>query len=246
MELVRLGRCRLDRSAALDGLKRVAPVVLGYLPVGFAYGVLASKAGLSAFNVVAMSVLVFAGSAQLASVAMFAMGAPALAVVAATFVINLRHLLMSAALAPYLRSWPAWRTAAMTFQLTDETFALHVVRFSHGPYPLSELFTVNSIAHTAWVVGSALGLAASGLLTDVRPLGLDFALPAMFAALLALQLRDWGHLLVAGVSAVASLVFLDLGTSQWSVILGTVLGATLGMLLGQRHGGLRSGQNGTL
>ncbi|MGE4554365.1 MAG: AzlC family ABC transporter permease, partial [Desulfovibrionaceae bacterium] len=211
MELVQKAGVWPGRSAVTAGLKRVAPVVLGFVPVGFAYGVLASKAGLSACNVVAMSVIVFAGSAQLASVALFALGAPALAVVAATFVINLRHLLMSAALAPFLRSWPAWRVAAMTFQLTDETFALHAVRFPRGNYPLGELFTINVTAQTAWVAGTVLGLAASGMLADVRPLGLDFALPAMFAALLAFQLKDRVHVLVAVVSGAGSLLFLDLG-----------------------------------
>ena len=213
----------------LAGMKRVVPVILGFVPVGFAYGVLAAKAGLSDFNVMLMSAVVYAGSAQLASVALFATGAPALAVIAATFVINLRHLLMSAALAPRLTGWPAWRVGLMGFELTDETFALHVTRYGHDPvYPKAEFFAVNHCAHLAWITGTALGLMASGLLGDVRPLGLDFVLPAMFIGLLIMQIRRRTHLLVAAAAFLASAVFLSLGMSHWGVLMATILAATLG------------------
>jgi 4-azaleucine resistance transporter AzlC len=213
----------------LAGIKRVTPVILGFVPVGFAYGVLAAKAGLSDFNVMLMSMVVYAGSAQLASVALFAAGAPALAVIAATFVINLRHLLMSAALAPRMTGWPAWRVGLMGFELTDETFALHITRYAQDtPYPRAEFFAVNHTAHLSWITGSALGLMASGLLGDVRPLGLDFVLPAMFIALLVMQVRRRTHILVAAAALVASSVFLALDFSHWGVLLATILAATLG------------------
>ena len=87
-----------------SALSQALPVVLGYLPVGFAYGVLAVKAGLSIANTALMSVLVFAGSAQLIGVDMIGSGSLALSVIATTLVVNLRHVLFSAALAhrPFL------------------------------------------------------------------------------------------------------------------------------------------------
>lgn len=83
-------------------LAQVMPVVLGYIPIGLSYGVLAQKAGLSGFNAVMMSLLVYAGSSQLVAAGLFAAGAPAPSIILTTFVVNLRHMLLSAAIAPSL------------------------------------------------------------------------------------------------------------------------------------------------
>jgi 4-azaleucine resistance transporter AzlC len=160
-------------SPLASAFRQALPIILGYVPVGFAYGVLAQKSGLSGLNTILMSVLVFAGSAQLIAVGLFASGAAPLAVVATTFVVNLRHLLMSAALAPFLRAWSKTRLALFAYQMTDETFALHANRFAKGETGPGETFGINVIAQSAWVGGTVLGLAASTLITDIRPIGLD-------------------------------------------------------------------------
>lgn len=205
------------------------PIILGYVPVGFAYGVLAQKSGLSGLNTVLMSVLVFAGSAQLIAVGLFATAAAPLAIVATTFIVNLRHVLMSAALAPYLRGWGKTRLALFAAEMTDETFALHVGRFAQGKTDPAEIFGINIIAQSAWVGGTILGLAASTLITDIRPIGLDYALPAMFIALLLGQLKSRLHFLVAVVSGVLSAALLLAGLSQAHVLVATIVGATLGL-----------------
>ena len=89
-------------SPLASAFRQALPIILGYVPVGFAYGVLAQKSGLSGLNTLLMSALVYAGSAQLIAVGLFAAAVNPLAIVATTFIVNLRHLLMSAALAPYL------------------------------------------------------------------------------------------------------------------------------------------------
>ncbi|MCK9241433.1 AzlC family ABC transporter permease [Desulfocurvus sp.] len=227
------------RTSALDGarwapgafgeaLRQAAPIVLGYLPVGFAYGVLALKTGLSPLNAVLMSALVFAGSAQLIAVGLLAAGASPLSVAATTFVVNLRHLLMAASLAPHLRGWPASRLAWFGFQLTDETFALHSLRFMQGPPRVAQTLWINAVAHGAWVAGSALGVAASAAVADVRPLGLDYALPAMFIALVVGQVRGAVHVLVGLAAAGLALGLHAAGAGPWSVILATLGAAALG------------------
>ena len=80
------------------------PICLGYIPIGMAFGVLAQKAGLTPIEIGMMSILVFAGSAQFIAVSMLTAGASATAIIATTFVVNLRHVLMSSALAVYLRA----------------------------------------------------------------------------------------------------------------------------------------------
>ena len=212
-----------------SAFRQALPIILGYVPVGFAYGVLAQKSGLSEANTILMSVLVFAGSAQLIAVGLFASGAGPLAVVATTFIVNLRHLLMSAALAPFLRAWSRTRLALFAYQLTDETFALHVGRFARGETGATETFGINVIAQCAWVGGTVLGLAASTLITDIRPIGLDYALPAMFIALLLGQLKSRTHLAVAVVAGVLSTALMFAGLGQSHVLGATVIAATFGL-----------------
>ncbi|WP_034624235.1 AzlC family ABC transporter permease [Maridesulfovibrio hydrothermalis] len=212
----------------MSALKQALPIVLGYLPVGFAYGVLARKAGLSIDNTVIMSLIVFAGSAQFIAVGLLASGASALSVIITTFIVNLRHLLMSAALSPYLKKWSRPELAAFTFQLTDESFAVHSTRFSNGDTSKSETYLINCIAHAAWVGGTVLGIFSSTLITDVKPMGLDYALPAMFIALLIFQIKDRSHVAVGLITGLLSTALALGGAGQWNVIIATLIGATLG------------------
>ncbi len=204
------------------------PVVMGYLPIGFAYGVLAINAGLTIFQTVLMSIIVFAGSAQLIAVSLFAQMLHPLSIIATTFIVNLRHLLMSAALAPHMKNWNHSQVALFSFELTDESFGLHSLRFDQGNNQPGTSITINIICQFSWVLGSFLGAAAGNLIQDVRPFALDYALPAMFIALLIMQIKHRTHLIIAGISATLSLILWQLGATQWHVILATVISATIG------------------
>lgn len=217
------------QSGLAAAFRQTLPIILGYVPVGFAYGVLAQKSGLSGINTVLMSILVFAGSAQLIAVGLFAAAANPLTIVATTFIVNLRHLLMSAALAPYLSAWSKTKLALFAYQMTDETFALHAGRFAKGEQDAGETFGINVIAQSAWVGGTVLGLAASTLITDIKPIGLDYALSAMFIALLLGQLKSRVHAVVAVAAGGLSVALLQAGLTQAHVLMATILGATLGL-----------------
>ncbi|MBE0685146.1 MAG: AzlC family ABC transporter permease, partial [Anaerolineaceae bacterium] len=160
------------------------PIVLGYLPIGFAYGVLAINAGLSIIQTILMSIIVYAGSAQLIAVSLFAQAIHPLSIIATTFIVNLRHMLMSAALAPYMRNWKSYQVSLFSFELTDESFGVHSLRFDRGENKPKSTMLINLICQSAWVLGSFLGAVAGNLIQDVRPFALDYALPAMFIALL--------------------------------------------------------------
>lgn len=204
------------------------PVVMGYLPIGFAYGVLAINAGLSIFETVAMSVIVYAGSAQLMAVSLFTAGINPFSIVATTFIVNLRHLLMSASLAPHMKRWRKAEVAAFAFELTDESFGVHSLRFERGEDQPGTTLGINFVCQLSWVVGTLLGTLAGGLITDVKPFALDYALPAMFIALLVLQIKSRGHLVVAIVGGVFSMLIWLGGVTQWNVLLAALIAATLG------------------
>lgn len=214
----------------ISALSPALPVMMGYLPVGFAYGVLASNAGLSLVQTVLMSVLVFAGSAQLIAVTFFAQGLYPTALILTTFIVNLRHLLMSASLSPFMRGWKKREVAGFCYELTDETFAVHSLRFARGETTPGTAMAINLVCQLTWIAGSALGAAAGGLITDVKPFALDYALPAMFIGLLVLQIRGRTFLWVALLGGAASMLLWRAGLTQWNVILATLIAATAGAL----------------
>lgn len=215
---------------ALAALQQALPVAMGYIPIGFAYGVLAIKAGMSPANTLWMSLIVFAGSSQLIAVGLFTSGAGALSIILTTFIVNLRHMLMSASLSPFLKSWKKIELAGFAYELTDETFALHSTRFNDGRKGKSETFLINIFSQASWVFGSWLGVSAGGLVADVHPYALDYALPAMFIALLVMQINNRMQLAVALLGGLLSVGLVLMGINQWNVILATVLAATLGVI----------------
>ena len=225
-----------------EGFKRALPTMLGYTPVGFAFGVLAVKNGIPPVMAVAMAVLHFSGSGQFVFVSQWAAGVGALSLMAGVGIVNLRYLLMSAALSPWTARVPKKIRFLMGFGVTDENFAVHITALQQGwRLALPTIFTCQLATHAAWITGCALGAFFGGFVQDVKPLALDFALPAMFLALVVPQIVGWRHLLVALVALVLSIVFKAMG-SQWNVALATVIGASLGLLLLRFGGTGKSGQ----
>jgi 4-azaleucine resistance transporter AzlC len=215
-------------TTRIQALAPALPVVMGYLPIGFAYGVLAINAGLTPFETIAMSVVVYAGSAQLMAVSLFQAGINPFSIIATTFIVNLRHLLFSASLAPYLERWQKSQVAAFCYELTDESFGVHSLRFERGESAAPQSLAINLTCQLAWVAGTVLGALAGGLITDVKPFALDYALPAMFIALLILQIKNKLHLVVALTGGLLSMLLWLGHVTQWNVILATLLAATLG------------------
>jgi predicted branched-subunit amino acid permease len=152
-------------------------------------------------------------------------------VIITTFVVNLRHLLMSAALSPFLKRWRKWELAAFAYELTDETFAVHSARFASAGANKAEALATNLTVQASWILGSWLGVMAGQLIGDARPLALDYALPAMFIALLVVQIKDRVQIGAAMFSGIMSSVLLLAGLNQWNVIVATLMGATAGVVL---------------
>lgn len=230
------GREAKDRDTFLQGVKDCLPTLLVYLSIGFAAGVVGNTSGLSVTEVVLMSLLIYAGSAQFIVAGMIAAQGSALAIVLMVFIVNLRHLLLSAALSPYFRRLPPLRTIAVGSLLTDETFGVAMThaankqaigeRWMHG---------LNSTAYLSWIVSTAAGAFFGQWIADPETFGLDFALPAMFIGLLVLQMAGREQirkdLLVAAAAALivvgASLMF----SGSAAVIVATVFAATIGTVV---------------
>ncbi len=219
-------------TLATEGFKRALPIVLGYVPVAFAFGVLAVKNDISPALTILMSVIVFAGSGQFVAVSLWGAGVGAVSVILTVFIINLRHLLMSASLATHMQGTKRWQRFLLGIQLTDETFGVHSTAFQKGwARSLTTLYVCNSTAQISWVLGTVIGVFFGSLIEDVRPLGLDYALTAMFLALFIPQCSTRLHVLVGIFAGISSIALKLLGLGRWNVILATVLAASLGLCL---------------
>ncbi|MBU2647440.1 AzlC family ABC transporter permease [bacterium] len=214
-----------------EGLKVAFPIIIGYIPIGIAFGVLSRKVGISVFNTVMMSLIVFAGSSQLIAVGMFLAGASAVSVIVTAFIVNLRHFLMTAALSPFLKSWRKLELAAFAFEVTDESFGVHAAMFSSGNYQKESAFTVNIAAQISWLAGTWIGIVASQMISDIERLALDYALPAMFIGLLVVATNDRTKVVVALIAGFLSVLFFQVHLDQWNVVFATLIGASSGILL---------------
>lgn len=202
---------RAPRAEFWAGVRAQLPILLGTSPFGMIYGIFAVKAGLPIGVALAMSLAVFAGSAQFIAAQLFAGGASGIVIVLTTLVVNLRHMLYSASLAPYLRHLsPAWKWL-LAFLLTDEAYAVTITRFRQQPpgaRGTAQHWFMLGAGLTLWVSWQ-ISSAAGYLLGAQIPASwsLEFTLPLTFIALLVPALRDRAALvaaLAAGVAAVAA------------------------------------------
>ncbi|BCV21372.1 AzlC family ABC transporter permease [Moorella sp. Hama-1] len=213
------------------GIRAALPIVLGYLPLGFAYGVLAREAGLNLWETVLMSVLLYAGSGQFIVVSLLSSGVALAAIIFTVFLVNLRHLLFSASFVPHLRRFKPGLLALLAAEITDETFAVAISHYAEHEARLPYHFGLHLTAHSSWILASLLGGLAGNLIGDPSRFGFNFALPAMFIILLVMQLKDKKTLLVAGLAAAFSVAIAVAWPGNWNIILATILAATLGVIL---------------
>jgi 4-azaleucine resistance transporter AzlC len=219
------------RSELLAGARAELPLLVGAVPFGLIYGALAVQAGLSIPLAVAMSSIVFAGSAQFAATQLFAAGAPGPVIVGTVFTINVRHVLYSASVAPYLRRLGRRWTWLLAYLLTDEAYAVAITRFQQPGNRTNRHWYLLGAGLTLWVgwqASSACGVLLGTHLGDA--LGLSFVVPVTFIALVVPALRDRPTVaaaLTGGVVAVAAGGLLyGLG-----IIVGAVAGIATGALL---------------
>lgn len=196
-----------DTDSIGGGARAALPVVLGYLAIGFAAGAVGAAEGLSPLEIVALSLLLFAGSAQFVFADLYA--GPPTALVSAIFLINFRHFLYSAALSQKLRRLPLWARFAAGAQLTDETFSVASALLKTPPTRARWMLTLNITSYSGWCVGNLAGALAAG---GIEFAGAEFALAAMFAALLMLQIVGTRRLAktTAALIAAATMLALEL------------------------------------
>lgn len=214
------------------GLRESLPVLLGIIPFGLTCGVMGITVGLTPLETILMSMLVFAGAAQFVSMTMLGAGVTGWGIlVLTTLLINLRHLLMGASLAPYMSRLPGPLQALLAFGIVDETYALTISRISRCGYSHHYQLTANGAFYTTWVISTAAGTYLGGYIPDPLAWGLDFAMPAMFLALLAPRLTDRAGLASCAVAALAAVLGAMYLPGKWYIIVACVLASMAGGIM---------------
>ncbi len=225
---------KLEIKDFLSGCKLSIPVVAGYLPLGVGCGVILTGAGLTIFQSVFMSLVVYAGAAQYISGGLILAGASAFSIIITVMIINMRHILYTSTLYPHVRQWSHFKKAIFASEITDEAFGILSSEMAKGEVSYSKALGINITAHSGWVIGVGLGAYLGSFIGDYKVLGLDFALPALFIALLTPKLIGKPHIFAAIISGVISLIFAMYG-QVWGIIVASVVGASVGYILSRKY-----------
>ena len=229
------------RTAYLAGLRDQAPGILGNIPFGMITGAAAVAAGVDPWLAMAMSVIVFAGAAQLAAISLMAQSAPGGIVVLTVLIVNLRMMMYSAAMAPYFRHTPTGRKWLFSYLLTDHAFALITTKFDRHQVPQhidAYYFGATSTMWWVWQLSMAVGITA-GTLVPAK-WSLDFAIPLVFLSLVLPAMTTRSHW-AAAIAASTAAAF----CASFPLKLGLIAGAATGVIVGLWTERLARAQSGS-
>ena len=220
----RFGSSRPARTAAREGLADIWPVMVAAVPIGLLFGALCVGKGLSILEAGLMSLLVFAGGAQFAAVELWTYPVPVLALAFSTLLINARHVLMGASLAPKLSNFSLLQRLGAAYFLTDEAWALAERRALRQPIVPAYWFALAAMLPIAWIGSTVLGAWLGSFLGEPERLGADFAFTALFIGLIAgFWTGPATGLIVAASGAASALTYLAMGP-PWHVAAGAFAG----------------------
>lgn len=211
-----------------SGVREEVPLLVGVFPFGMIYGALALKAGLGLAASQMMSSIVFAGSSQFIAAQLIHDAAPGLVIVLTIAVVNLRHMLYSASIAPYLEKLSIRWKVLLSYLLTDEAYAPTALKFEReGASPLGHwfLFGAGLALWSTWQVSTGLGIFLGAVIPPAWPL--DFALPLTFIALVMPALRSR-----PAIAAALSAGLVALLAYSMPYKLGLILAALMGIFIG--------------
>lgn len=218
----------LTRAGCLKGAREILPLCTFVFVLAATFGVAARHAGLSVSLASLMSAAVFAGGAQFAALALLGPPPSMVPLLLGTLAINARHLLLSAALAPWLLRLPRWQRLLAVTVLSDANWAQAMRAYAAGERDAGILVGAGVTMWATWVIGTATGALASIAVPDVGRFGLDALMVGFFAAALSGGWRGKPDAPAAIGAAVVTLAMMALGARDWSILIGAVGGAAAG------------------
>jgi len=213
----------------LLGIKGELPILLGVTPFGMIYGVLATSAGLAAWDAQMMSSVVFAGSSQFMLVQFINLGTPAIMMIITAFVINLRHALYSASVAPYIQHLSSLWKFILSYLLTDEAYAVAIMHFQDPSSSKNKhwfLLGSGVALWSCWQLSTAAGIFLGAQVPSSW--GLDFTLALTFIALAIPAINDRASFLSALSAGLTTILTRGL-PFKLNLIAAALVGITVGL-----------------
>ncbi|MBC1553464.1 AzlC family ABC transporter permease [Listeria booriae] len=228
---------QVSEGSFLQGVKDCIPTLLGYISIGIAAGVAGIAANLNVLEVTLLAVFVYAGAAQFIICAMLLTNSTTLAIIVTTFIVNFRHFLLGATLAPQFQKDSMLKNIGISLLVTDESFGVAAMKLAKKePMYAAWMNGLNITAYVVWIASCALGGMVGKLIPNPALFGLDFALTAMFVALFVFQLqsvpksklRHIAFLILYMLIFMIGLSFVV--SSNVAVVLSTLIVATIGVV----------------
>ncbi len=220
------------RSEFIAGMRDTIPLEVGSIPFGIIFGALAVNSGLSPAAAMGFSLFVYAGSAQFIASGLVAQGAGIPLIVFTTFIVNVRHALYGATLAPHMKHLSQRWLLPLGFWLTDETFVVVITRYNQlDQSPFKHWYHLGSsiLMYLNWNFWTFIGIVAGQRIPDLSSYGLAFAMDVTFIGMIIPQLKNRPMALaalVAGLSAVA----LNNVPNKLGLILAVFIGIAVGLV----------------
>ncbi len=222
------------RRGVRDGFLRLAPLGLFALAFGLAFGAAAVERGLDVPAALLMSAAVFAGASQFAALDLWAQPLPLLSITVTVLAINARHLLLGAALSPWVNAVPLRHRVPALALMSEPNFADSQGAFRSGYTDVGILLGGGLLLWVAWVLGTAVGAAGGQVIGDLERFGLDLLMASYFAALATNEARGRDRLLPLIVAAAVAVLAVDIAPHGWGIIVAALAGGVVGGLLRAR------------
>lgn len=222
----------LKNKTIKKGFIASLPIIIGYIPIAIAFGILSKNTGTTLLECILFSGLVFAGASQFMALNLMGLGTGGSEIVLTTFLVNFRHFLMSASLVSRLHKPVKKWFPLLAFGVTDETFS--VASFHEGKLDTPFVITIEAMAYLSWVIGSGLGYMLEGFLPVLVRESMGIALYAMFASFLIPEAKKSRKifLLALASGAVNTLLgYINILSSGWNIVVAIVSVSLLGVLL---------------
>lgn len=218
----------------LLGLKKSLPIIMGYIPVSFTFGIMARGEGLDAFTTVIMSMTSFTSAGQFAGTNIIVANGTFMEMAITTFIINIRYTLMSLSLSQKIEKMSVAKKLILAFGITDETFT--VSSFETGKVSFPFMLGLSLFSYLSWISGTLLGATASNFLSLRLQNSMGIALYGMFLALIVPNAKNDKKILsVVVVALIVSSLFRYINilsgiSSGWTVIISTIIASTFGAI----------------
>lgn len=227
-----MGEEHMRRDEIKDGFVSAMPMIIGFFPIAMAFGLLSKNTQINFRDTTLFSAMVFAGASQFMALDLIAAGVSFGSIILATFLLNLRHVVMSASLSLRLGDIKKTYFPLIAFGITDETFS--VLSFRKEKLTVAYILVLNFLSYGSWVVGTIVGYLIGGILPLSLQSSLSIGLYAMFVGILIPEIKGSKNILYLAIisTIIYSIIYYTkVLNSGWDIIFGIVIASLVGVFI---------------